>query len=59
MQVTTGSFKESTSSLDWIGAYNMWDKVFNNGPSEICGRQPLKNLKRYGMLKQTISLQIF
>ena len=21
-----------------------WDKVFRNGPSEICGRQPLKNL---------------
>ena len=21
-----------------------WDKVFKNGPSEICGRQPLKNL---------------
>ena len=19
-----------------------WDKVFKNGPSEICGRQPLK-----------------
>ena len=29
----------------------IWDKVFKNGPSEICGRQPLK--------KQTISLQIF
>ena len=22
----------------------MWDKVFKNGPSEICGRQPLKNI---------------
>ena len=22
---------------------NMWHKVFNNGPSEICGRHPLKN----------------
>ena len=21
-----------------------WDKVFKNGPSKICGRQPLKNL---------------
>ena len=27
-----------------------WDKIFKNGQSEICGRQPLKNL--------TISLQI-
>ena len=36
-----------------------WDKVFKGGPSKICGRQPLKNLKGYGLLKQTISLQIF
>ena len=33
---------------------SIWDKVFKNGPSKICGRQPLKNLK-YGRLKQTIS----
>ena len=26
----------------------MWDKVFKNGPREICGRQSLKNLKLYG-----------
>ena len=25
----------------------MWDKVFKNGPSKNCGRQPLKNLKGY------------
>ena len=25
--------------------YLIWDKVFKNGPSKICGRQPLKNLK--------------
>ena len=37
---------------------NIWDKVFKDGPSKICGRQPLKNLKGYGLLKQTISLQI-
>ena len=23
--------------------HNIWDKVFKNGPSKICGRQPLKN----------------
>ena len=28
-----------------------WDKVFKNGPSKICGRQPLRNLKWYGLLK--------
>ena len=33
----------------------LWDKVFKNGPSEIRGRQPLKKLKRYGLLRQTIS----
>ena len=34
---------------------NIWDKVFKNGPIKICGRQPLKNLKEYGLL----TLQIF
>ena len=41
----------------FLGQENIWDKVFKNGPSKICGRQPLKNLKVYGLLKQTISLQ--
>ena len=31
---------------------HIWDKLFKNGPSKICGRRPLK------ILKQTISLQI-
>ena len=35
-----------------------WDKVFKNGSRQICGRRPLKNLRGYGLLKQTIS-QIF
>ena len=39
--------------------YYKWDKVFKNGPSKISGRQSLKNLKGYGLLKQTTSLQIF
>ena len=29
-----------------------WDKVFKNGPSKICGRQPLKSLKGYVLLRQ-------
>ena len=33
-----------------------WDKAFNSGPSKICGRQPLINLKGYGLLKRTIFL---
>ena len=28
---------------------NIWDKVFKKGPSKICGRQPLKDLKGYGL----------
>ena len=28
----------------------IWDKVFKNEPSKIYGRQPLKNLKGYGLL---------
>ena len=27
--------------------YNKWDNVFQSGPSKICGRQLLKNLKNY------------
>ena len=32
-------------------AYNRV-KVFKNGPSKICGKQPLKNLKCYGLPQQ-------
>ena len=42
-----------------LSRINKWTKVFKNGPGEICGRQPLKNLKGYALLKQTISIQIF
>ena len=35
-----------------------WDKVFKNGPSKICERQLLKNLKEYDLPKQTTH-QIF
>ena len=35
---------------------NLWDKVFKNGPSKICGRQPLKNLKGYGLLEHLIAV---
>ena len=32
----------------------IWDKIFKNGPSKICGGQPLKKLKGYGLLKLCI-----
>ena len=31
------------NGLDLINC--IWDKIYKNGPSKICGRQPLKNLK--------------
>ena len=34
-----------------IKANNKCDKVFKNGPSKICGRQPLPKLKGYDLLK--------
>ena len=37
---------------------DIWDKVFKNEPSKICGRQPLKNLKGYGVLNQTMSQRL-
>ena len=43
------------NAITVIGIRQM-EKVFKNGLSEICGRQPLKNLKEYGLLKQTITL---
>ena len=33
-----------------------WDKAFKSALSKICGRQPLKNVKGYGLLKQGYSL---
>ena len=42
-----------------VVSIQIWDKVFKDRPSEICGRDSLKDLKWYGLLKQTISLQIF
>ena len=33
----------------------IWDKVFKNRLSKICGRQPLKNLKWYGLPQRSSS----
>ena len=38
-----------------FNCYDIWDKVFKNGPSKICGRQPLKSLKCFkGYLPQIL-----
>ena len=51
-----GIRNECTNTWKW--SYK-WVQIFKSGPSKICGRKPLKNFKEYGLLKQTISLQIF
>ena len=38
------------SILPSLNSIFIWDKVFKNGPSKICERQSLKNLKGYGLL---------
>ena len=35
-------------SEKWVKT--LWDEVFKSEPSKICGRQPLKNLRWYGLL---------
>ena len=37
---------------EWANSNNNWGKVFNNGSSKICGRQPLKNLRGYALSLQ-------
>ena len=39
------------SHLKTLHLSYIWDKVFNNGPSKTCGRQPLTNLKGRGLPK--------
>ena len=48
---------DTTTSI--VVIHTIWDKVSKSGPSKICGRQPLKHLKGYGVFKETIFLQIF
>ena len=49
------------ASIPWLhlsrnSSRNIWNKVFKNGPSKICGKQPLKNLKGYGLLSHIVCL---
>ena len=46
-------FARNVCVANWV-RISIWDKVFKNGPSKICGRQPLKNLKGYGLFKYFI-----
>ena len=45
--------------FEYLKFHAKWDQVFKNGPSKICGRQPLKNLKWYGLPKVDHTPSIF
>ena len=51
--------QNDSSDLTGIDRRKKCDKVFKNGPSKICERQPLKNLKGSGLLRQAIPFQFF
>ena len=44
-------FWETSQAVCLDFCYNKWDKVFESGISKFYGRQPLKNMKEYGLLK--------
>ena len=43
------------SNNNYVNLRFILDKVFKSGLSKFCGRQPLKNLKGYRLLKYTLS----
>ena len=58
-QKTLGFKLNHSFLLTKFQAGGIWNKVFKSGLSKFCKREPLKNLKRYVLRKQTISLQFF
>ena len=38
-------FCEIYLHVEYCYKTHIWDKLFNNGPSKVCGRQPLRYLK--------------
>ena len=55
-RVLISQFLFMRNNINWFRWAGKRDKVFKNRPSKICGRQPLKNLKGYGVPKVTFSL---
>ena len=61
--LTTMVFERSTEShpntpsllvFGWEEANGKWVQLFRYGPSKICGRKPLKNLKAYDLVKDCL-----
>ena len=46
-------------NLFWASFSDICVKVFKNGPSKICGRHALKNLKWFGLLPKYKIFNIF
>ena len=47
--ILRNAYSEHFSGNTHKKSTNKWDKALKNGPSEICGRQPLKNWSEYGL----------
>ena len=61
MQQSSPVHESTPSQLDSLFHENSifgFILAFKNGPSETWGREPLKNLRGFGLPKQTISFQI-
>ena len=53
-------FRQDLKIIDISCNFRMkWKKVFKNGPSKICGRQPLKNLNWYVFLSRSYRFKFF
>ena len=46
---TTFKLHVAYNAFHYCVKFNIWDKVFKNGQSKICGRHSLKNLKWCGL----------
>ena len=51
--------RESKINLKYFSGCEIRDKVFKNGPRKICGWQPLKIFKEYGLLSRPYSFKAF
>ena len=58
-QILKKQFEKMYQWVEYHSLQKKSGKVFKNGPSKICGSQPLKNLKWFGLLRKIISLQTF
>ena len=51
LHISTKCNKGNKDYIQFKKPNHIWGKLFKTGPSKICGRQVLKNLKGYGMLE--------